>query len=94
MNLAATVASSDLAKRYLAKDAINRMMGRYFQVSVNSDLKDQHVYNYYIRKKLGLSLFKYLLLTDLPIKTRVSFVLMLSNLKNLQLYLHKHLGKK
>jgi hypothetical protein len=94
MNLAATVASSDLAKRYLAKDAINRMMGRYFQVSVNSFLENQHVYNHYIRKKIGLSLIKYLLTAHLPLKTRISYMLLLSDMKSLQMFLHKFLGKK
>ena len=69
-------------------------MGRYFEVSVNSNLKTQKVYNHYLRKKLGLRLIKYLVLAELPIKTKVSYMLLLSDMKALQLFLHKYLGKK
>jgi glycosyltransferase involved in cell wall biosynthesis len=93
INLAATVASTYMAKKYLIKDAINRLIGRYFQVSVNSNIKNRYVYNHYIRKKLGPSVIKYLLLTNLPLKTRISYALLLLNLKSLQIFLHKYLGK-
>lgn len=94
MNLAVNVASTNLVKECLVKDAVNRLIGSYFDVSVNSDLKNQYVYTYYIWRKLGFSLVKYLLLANLPFKTRVSFILMLFNLKDLQALLHKHLGKR
>lgn len=93
MLLAANVASTDIAKKYLRRDAINRMIGRYFEVSVNANLRSQHVYNYLIKKKLGFSLVVYLMSADLPLKTRISFILMLSNLKSLQVFLHNRLGK-
>jgi glycosyltransferase involved in cell wall biosynthesis len=94
MNLAAGDALLGLAKKYLTRDAINRLMGRYFEITVNSDIKNQHVYSHYIRKKLGLSLIKYVLLADLPLKTRISYTLLMINLKDIQLFMHKHLGKK
>jgi glycosyltransferase involved in cell wall biosynthesis len=93
MNLANTIASTLQAKKYLIKDAINRLISRYFEISVNSNIPNQHVYNYYIRKKLRHSLIKYLLMTKLPLKTRISYALLLSNQKNLQIFLKKHLGK-
>jgi glycosyltransferase involved in cell wall biosynthesis len=91
--LASNVASTALAKMYLKRDAIGRLMWRYFEVSVNSNLKDQNVYNYYLRRKLGFSLIRYLLLANLPLKTRISYALLLSNLKSLQVLLHNHLGR-
>jgi glycosyltransferase involved in cell wall biosynthesis len=94
MKLAATSESNGLAKKYLTKDAINRFMCRYLEVSVNSNIKNQNVYNYYIRKKLGPSLIKLMLFSNLPIKTRISYTLLLLNLKGLQVILHKHLGKR
>lgn len=93
MDLALNFASTKHAKRYLTRDAINRLIGRFFYVSVNSDINDQLVYNQYVRRKLGFSLIKYLILAHLPLKTRVSYILLLSNLKSLQIYLHKRLGK-
>jgi glycosyltransferase involved in cell wall biosynthesis len=94
VNLAYTVATSKLAKRYLAKDAINRLIGRYLEVSVNSNIRRQYVYNHYLRKKLGFSLIKYLLLANLSLKTRISYALLLLNLLSLQTFLHKYLGKR
>lgn len=94
MNLTMTGACSNLAKKYLIKDAINRLMGRYFEVSVNARITKQNVYNHYLRKKLGLALPKYLLLSNLPLKTKISYLLLLLNLKGLQKFLHKYLGKK
>jgi glycosyltransferase involved in cell wall biosynthesis len=94
MFLATDVASTDMAKKYLRRDAINRMIGRYFEVSINANLRSQHVYNYLIKKKLGFSLVVYLMSADIPLKTRISFVLILSNLKSLQVFLHNHFGRK
>jgi len=93
MSIAATV-ESELAKKYLQRDAINRLMRRYFEVTVNSNLKDQNVYSTYIRKKLGFSVVRYLLLHGLPIKTRVNYALLLLNLKEVQVKLHNYFGKK
>lgn len=94
MDLIETVASTDLAKKFLARDAINRLMGRYFEVSVNSNLKNQYIYNHYIKKKIGHSLIRYLLLAELPLKTRMSYAFLLLNLRSLQKFLHKYLGVK
>jgi glycosyltransferase involved in cell wall biosynthesis len=94
MTLSDTIAPTEMAKRYLKKDAINRLMCRYFEVSINISLKNQNIYNYYLRKKLGLSVINYLLMTDLPLKTRISYALLLLNLKNLQLFLQRYFGKK
>jgi len=92
MNLATNYDSDSLAKGYLVRDAINRLMGRFFTVTVNADLNDQKVYSYLIRKKLGLTLIKYVLFGGLPIKTRISYALILSNLRSLQKVMHKYLG--
>lgn len=93
MNLAKNVDCTDVVKKYLTRDAINRMIGRHFEVSVNSNLKNLYIYNYYIKKKLGLMLIKYILTADLPFKKRISYLLVLSNLRGLQVFLHKYLGK-
>ena len=92
MNLAAFVASSDKGKKYLIKDATNRLIGRFFEVTVNANLRNQKIYSHYLRKKLGRSLIKYLWFADLPFKTRISYSLVLLNQKSLQVFLHKHLG--
>ncbi|WP_430934254.1 glycosyltransferase family 2 protein [Saccharicrinis sp. 156] len=94
MKLAKDVATSKFAKKILTKDAINRLIIRYFDVSVNSNLKNQYVYNYFIRKKLGFSLFHYLITASLPIKTRVSLSLLMLNMKSLQIFLHKKFGNQ
>lgn len=93
INLSNVVAKTKLAKRFLKRDAINRLIGRYVDVAVNSNIKNLVVYNYYLRKILGWKLVKYILFTDLPLKTRISYILVISNLQNLQIFLHKHLGK-
>ena len=92
MSLVPTV-DSDLAKKYLKNDAIRRFLGRYFEITVNSDIKEQYVYNYFIRKMLGLSLLQYLIMSNLPVKTKVSLLLLLLNMKNIQKSLHKYFGK-
>jgi hypothetical protein len=94
MKLAAENDANKLAKKYLSRDSINRLMGRYFEVSANSEIKNQNVYNYYIRRTLGSSLIKYLILSGLPLKTRISYLLLLCNLKRIQVSLHNRLGKK
>ncbi len=94
MLLATKVATSKKSRSYLSRDAINRLMGRYFEVSVHSRLTNQNVYNHYIRKILGYSLVGYLIRTHLPIKTKISYVLLISNMKGLQVKLHNYLGKK
>lgn len=94
MNLSETVAKTKLEKKYLKRDAINRLMGRFFQVSVNSNLKNQYVYVFYIRRLLGFSFIKYILTKELPLKTRVSYILLILNLKDFQILLHNYLGKK
>lgn len=96
LNLAETVSKKEVtAKKLLLKDAINRLLARYFDVSVNSKLKTQFVYNYYIRKKLGiLSISLFLLHSALPLKTKISYALLLSNNKSLQVFLHKTFGKR
>lgn len=81
-----------LARKYLNKDAINRLMWRYLEVSLNADLKNQNVYNKILKKRLGTDLYRYLFLSRLPLKTRVSYFLILSNLKSIQQFLHRHLG--
>lgn len=93
VNIAESV-ESELARKYLLRDSISRLLRRYFEISVNSNLKDQNVYNYLIRKKLGLGLIKYLLFGGLPVKTRISYALLLSNMKNIQRVVHLHLGSK
>lgn len=93
MDLAAN-SDSELAAKYLKRDAVNRLMGRYFTVSVNSNIKDQRIYNYIIKKKVGVKLFKYLLVYRLPLKTRISYALLLLNLKGLQRLIHTVIGKK
>jgi glycosyltransferase involved in cell wall biosynthesis len=85
---------NNLARKYLRRDALNRLMVRYFDVSVNSNLTNQYVYNHYIRKKFKLSLVKFLLFTDLPLKTKISYTLLLLNMKKLQIFFHHLLGKK
>jgi len=94
MNLAVSTATTDLAKKLLRRDAVSRLMWRYSEVTIKSNIKNQRIYNYYIRKRLGISLVRYILLSDLPMKTRISYILLLSNLKSLQAFLHKYLGKK
>lgn len=94
MELAANTATTVRAKKYLVNDAINRLMGRYFEVSIGSNLDKQYVYNKYIRKVCGFTLLKYLIMAHLPFKTRISYSLLLLNLKSLQALLHKYLGKK
>jgi glycosyltransferase involved in cell wall biosynthesis len=94
VDLAANVAKSEPARKYLVWDAINRLIGRYFEVSVNSKIKSQKVYNHYLRKKLGIAIIKYLIKANLPLKTRISYILLLMDLKSLQIFLHNHFGKK
>jgi glycosyltransferase involved in cell wall biosynthesis len=94
MKLALKIAANDQAKIFLVKDAINRLIGRYADVTVYSNILNQRVYNKYIRKILGLSLVKYLLTADLPFKTRISYTLLLFNLKSIQVFLHKFIGAK
>ena len=93
LQLAENFPPTSLARKLLKNDAINRLICRYFEVSANSKLKNQYVYSYYLRKTLGFSLVKYLLFTNLPPKTKISYALMLLNLKRLQLFLHKIVGK-
>lgn len=93
MKLARDADSGGPAKKYLTDDAINRLMSRYFDVSAKSNLKNQNLYNYIIRKKLGLSFVKYIFLKELPFKTRISYALLLSNMKNIQQFFHRLIGK-
>ncbi|MDF1576043.1 MAG: glycosyltransferase [Bacteroidales bacterium] len=92
MNLARS-GQSELARQYLQKDAISRLMWRYFELTVNSDIENQRVYNYYLRKKLGFSLIRYIFTAKIPFKTRVSLSLLIYNLKGIQLFMHKSLNK-
>ncbi len=94
MELASADGTTDTARKFLVKDAINRLIGRYFEVSVNSCIPDLYVYNRYLWRKLGLKLIKYLLSAKLPFKTKVSYSLLLLNLKKMQKFLHDYLGKK
>jgi len=89
ISLVVTV-DSKTAKKYLKEDAIRRFLGRYFEITVNSDIPDQYVYNYFIRKKLGSSLTKYIWVSNLPFKTKVSITLLLLNLKKIQKKLHNY----
>jgi glycosyltransferase involved in cell wall biosynthesis len=86
--------NTNISKKYLRQDAVGRFMCRYFDVSVNSNLKNQVVYTKYIRKKLGWSLINHILTSDLPLKTRISYSLLLLNLKGLQGLLHAKFGQK
>lgn len=81
-----------LAREYLKNDSINRLMWRYLEVSLNSGIKNQNVYNKILKKKLGYDLYRYLFLSRLPLKTRVSYILILTNMKRFQQFLHRHLG--
>lgn len=92
MNFAFT-AESELARKYLKRDAINRLLGRFSEVTLNSNLKNQNVYCFYIRKKLKASAVKYLMIHRLPFKTRISYLLLLLNMKNFQMFLHRYLGR-
>jgi len=94
ISLAKDIHSNSAAKRYLTLGAVNRLMGRYFDVSVNSNIKNQYVYNYIIRRKLGFSIVRYLLYYRIPFKTRISYALVISNMKGIQLLIHRLLGKK
>ena len=93
MSLVPTV-ESELAKKFLREDAVRRLMGRYFEITVNSDINDQNVYNHIIRKKLGPSLNNYLIKSNIPLKTKISLFLLLHNKKNLQQRLHKLFGNR
>ena len=94
MSLASEKSYSNKANKYLKKDAINRLVSRYFEISVNSQIVNQHIYNKIIKKLLGFSLYKHILFADLPLKTRISYTLIFLNLKNLQSLLHELIGKK
>jgi glycosyltransferase involved in cell wall biosynthesis len=89
VDLGTSVARTNLSKQLLMKDAINRLIGRIFDVSVNSDIKNLYVYNHYIRKKLGYSLIKYLATAHLPFVTRISYVMILLNMKKVYLRIRK-----
>jgi glycosyltransferase involved in cell wall biosynthesis len=91
MDLTGKPVYSTTAKKYLKKDAINRLIGRYFEVAVTSEIRYQRAYTFYIKRKLGLSLVKYLISEKLPFKTRISYSLLLLNLKRLQIFLHTKL---
>lgn len=93
MKLADTFSSDSRRSKYLVQDAVNRLMGRYFEVSINSNIGNQNVYTHYIKRKLGFPLFKYLLCADLPIKTRISYILVMLNMKDFQRYLHVKFGQ-
>jgi len=85
---------NSMARKYLENDAVSRLMWRYYEVSVNSVLGNQRVYNILIKRKLRHIIGRYLLTSGLPLKTRVSYVLLLSNMKSLQQTMHKHFGKR
>lgn len=93
MNLARSC-QSELARQYLLKDAISRLMWRYFELTVNSNIENQSVYNYYLRKKLGFSLVKYITKAKIPFKTRISLSLLICNWKGIQSYMHNSLNKR
>jgi glycosyltransferase involved in cell wall biosynthesis len=94
MDLAGREDMSKMAKKLLMDDAINRFMGRYFEIAVHSNLKYQYVYNHFVRKKLGFSLARYLFRKKLPLRTRISYALVLINLRSMQVFLHKVMGRK
>lgn len=94
LELAGKVGKGSLARKFLKRDAINRFMGRYFEIAVHSELNNQYVYNHLIRHKLGLSVVKYLFTRKLPLKTRISYTLILLDQKRLQVLLHKIIGRK
>ncbi len=93
-NLASANFVKPFAKELLKKDAINRFMVRYRQVVSNMQLNKQNIYNYYIRKELGFSLFYFIITSKLPLKTKVSNFLLILNQRRLQRVLHKCIGKK
>lgn len=94
MELAAQASDGSLARKYLEADAINRFMGRYFEIAVHSELNEQYVYNHIVRRKLSFSLIRYLLTKKLPLKTRLSYALIILDMRRLQVLLHKILGRK
>lgn len=94
LSLKASVAATAIAKELLERDAVNRLVGRYYELSVNGNIRSLKIYNHLLRKKLGKVLIKYLLTADLPLKTRISYSLCISNLNWLQSVFHKLLGTK
>lgn len=94
MELADEEGERSLARKLLMEDAINRFMGRYFEIAVHSELKEQDVYNHIVRRKFGFSLIRYLMRKKLPLKTRISYALILLNLRSLQVLLHTIIGRK
>ena len=94
MSLAYNKNYEKIAIRYLKKDAINRMIGRFFSISQNAEIPKQTIYNIIIRKRLGFKLYQYLLMSKIHIKTKISYFLILYNMRSLQAILHQKLGKE
>ncbi|MBN1186461.1 MAG: glycosyltransferase family 2 protein [Bacteroidales bacterium] len=94
IGLADKVAKTDRERFFLYKDAITRLLARYFHISVNSKNISQKVYNRIVRKRLGYSLVKYIMTAKLPLKTRISYILLHLNMKGLQVFLHNLIGHK
>ena len=94
MSLSNSEDLSPKAVQYLKNDAINRLLGRYFGVSSKTNLSNQFIYNKIIRNKLGWDLYHYILFKKIPIKTKVSYLLFLFNMKSIQLFLHNLIGSK
>lgn len=93
INLAKNNDYSKLAKTFLRNDGISRLMWRYYDISINSKVPNQYVYNHYIRGMLGWSIVKYLVFSNLPLKTRISYILLLLDFKSAQKKLHDWFGK-
>lgn len=94
MSLADDPTVTKSAKRYLKRDAINRLMGRYFDVATNGKIQALTSYNAYLRRILGFRLLWYLFYVRIPLKTKVSYSLMVMNLLNVQKALHNCFGKR
>lgn len=82
------------ARVLLKKDAINRLMVRYRQITANASLTKQNVYNLYLRKELGLSLFYFIITSRIPLKTKISNLLFIFNQRRFQRLLHNTIGNK
>ncbi len=81
-------------KKLLLYDAVNRLLGRYFTISSNRSIKNQRIYSRIIRNKLKGKFLKYLIISKLPLKTKVNYILLIFSLMRVQKYIHNLLFKQ